>query len=832
MSARRLLMLAARALLRDWRGGELRVLAAALVIACAAVAAVGFFTDRMHLVMERQAGELLGADLVLQAPQPADDAVVAEATRRGLAVAHTVTLRSVAVAGDITAFTEAKAVGPGYPLRGELRISDAPYADARPTRAIPAPGTAWIDERLAGELGLALGGTLELGTARLRIAQILAYEPDRGGDLFSIAPRLMFNLADLPGTGLIQPGSRVEHRLLVAGEAAAVADYRSWLAAHTPVNARAQGVRDARPELRAALDRAERFLGLAAVVAAILAGVGIAIAARRFASRHWDAVAILRCLGATQRQVLLLFLFELLLLGALAGLAGAALGWLAQEGLARILGVLAGGELPAPSWRPLPAALATGFIALFGFAVPPLLQLRRVPPLRVLRRDLAPADAWSGGVYLAALAAIAALLLWQAGDAKLAGLVLAGCVGAAAALAAAAFAALQLVGRLRARVGMAWRFGLANLVRRGPASVVQAVAIGLGIMVLLVLGLVRQDLLAGWRASLPADAPNHFLINIQPQEVAGVRAFLHARALTDTTLYPMVRGRLTRIGEREVAPADYAEPRAQRLVEREFNLSVGTELPSDNRVTAGRWFTAADAGQPVVSVEQGLAETLGIRLGDRLRFVVAGQAVEARVVGLRSVEWDSFHVNFFVVFPPGVIDALPATWITSFHLPRLRQAVLAELVRAFPSVTVLDLDALMVKVREIIDRVVLAVEYVFLFTLAAGLAVLFAAIQATRDERRFEAAVVRTLGASRAVVRHGLLVEFAALGLLAGVLAACAAAAVGWGVAEFVFTFRYRPDVWLWLVGAAAGAGGVGLAGWLGTREVLAQPPLRTLREG
>lgn len=828
--AGRLLALALRQTWRDARGGELRVLVAALVIACAAVAAVGFFTDRIRLVLDRQAGELLAADLVIAGTQPPPDFLDAEAGRRGLAHARTLTFPSVVLNADASALAELKAVAPGYPLRGVLKIAPEPYATAADTRETPAPGTVWADERLLAELGAGVGSTLEVGAIRLTVARVLAYEPDRGGDLFSLAPRLMMALADLPATQLVQPGSRVTWRLLLAGPAGAVAGYRDWLGPRLAASMRVQDVREARPELRVALERAGRFLGLAAVAAVLVAGVGIAIAARRYALRHRDAVALMRCFGVTQGRVLALYSIELALLGLAGGLAGAGLGWLAQQGLAAILGELAGGTLPAASWRPLPAALATGLVAVLGYAAPPLAQLRKVPPLRVLRRELAPADAWTGAAYVSATLAAAALVLWQAGEPRLAAWVLAGTAATAVLLALGAWGLTRLLGRLRGRVGVAWRFGLANVSRRGGASIVQVVAIGLGLMVLLVLTLVRTDLLAGWRASLPPEAPNRFLINVQPGEVEALQAELRAAGLGAATLHPMVRGRLTQIGERPVSAADYPEPRAQRLVEREFNLSWAAQPQPDNRIVAGQWF--GPGARAEVSVEQGLAETLGIRLGDRLRFAVAGQNVEGTVTSLRSVEWDSFHVNFFVVFPPGALDGLPATWITSFHLPPGRQALIADLVRAHPSVTVLDIDALLSKVREIIERVVLGVEYVFLFTLAAGLAVLYAAIQATRDERRYEAALARTLGASRRVVLQGLVAEFAVLGLLAGVLAAAGASALGWGLAQQVFDFPYRPDPLLWLAGAAAGVFGVGLAGLAGTRAVLDQPPLATLRAG
>ncbi len=833
MSNTSLLLLAFRALRRDWRSGELRVLAAALVIAVASVAAVGFFTDRIQVAMERKSSELLGADLVIASPEPVQESFLQEARRGDLQAAATLSFRSVVLAGEDSALAEVKAVGPGYPLRGQLQVGDQPFAPAQFTQAIPKPGDVWLDERLLQVLKLAVGGRLELGTGSFVVEKVLAYEPDRGGDLFSIAPRLLMNLADVPATELVQPGSRVEYRLLLAGDAKRLENYRSWVQSRLNPVERLQGVRDARPELRAALERAQRFLGLAALVSVILAGVGIAIAARRFALRHWDSVAIMRCVGATQATVLRLFLLELLGLALLAGVSGVLLGYGAQEGLTRILADLAPvGELPSPSWRPLAPALLTGFITLLGFGLPPLLRLRNVPPLRVLRRDLGPSEQRAILLYGPAVAAVALLLLWQAGDTRLALYVFGGVVGTLLALGVAALGLVKSLTVLRGRVGVAWRFGLANISRRGTGSMVQVVALGLGIMVLLVLTLVRNDLLAGWQATLPANAPNHFLINIQPTEVGGVQQFLHDRGLAETRLFPMVRGRLMAIDGRPVNPENYANSRAQRLVEREFNLSWADDLQEDNRVVAGRWWQPGDHGKALVSVEQGLARELGINLHDTVQFRIAGQLIDAEVASLRTVEWDSFRVNFFVIFPPDVLNSYPATWITSFHLDKARKGLLTELVRSYPSVTVVDVDALMGKVREIMDRVVLAVEYVFLFTLLAGLVVLYAAIQATQDERLFESAILRTLGARKGVILQSLLAEFATLGLLAGLLAALGATVLGYVLAERVFGFHYSPDVLLWLLGGGAGLLGVGAAGLLGARSVLKQPPMQSLREG
>jgi len=828
-----LLKLALRGLRRDWQSGELRVLAAALLIAVASVAAVGFFTDRIRVAMESKASELLGADLVIAASEPIQDALIREAKDRGLQTVATLSFRSVVLAGEETALAEIKAVGPGYPLRGRVEISSQAFTLGQPTRAIPEPGTAWPDERLLQLLKLRSGDLLELGVSQFNAAQVLTYEPDRGGDLFSIAPRLLVNLADIPATELLQPGSRVKHRLLIAGDTETVAAYRNWVQDRLQPGEQLQSVRDARPELRDALNRAQRFLGLAALVSVILAGVGIAIAARRFAARHWDSVAIMRCVGATQATVLQLFLLEMLALGILAGLVGLLIGYAAQQGLSLILsGLLSGGELPSPSLWPALPALATGLITLLGFGLPPLVRLREVSPLRVLRRDVAPLKQRAIALYGPALVAVMSLLLWQAQDVRLALYVFAGVLGTLLMLGIASVVLVKALTLLRGRVGVAWRFGLANISRRGAGSSVQVVALGLGIMVLLVLSLVRNDLMASWQATLPDDAPNHFLINIQTEDVPGLQNFLRTHGLVDTPLFPMIRGRLMAIDERPVGPDDYSNPRAKRLVEREFNLSWAAQPQDDNRIVAGRWWQADEHGQAVASVERGLADTLGIELHDTVRFRIAGQELDAKVLSIRTVEWDSFRANFFVVFPPDVLDDYPATWITSFHLDKTQKPLLADLVRNYPSVTVIDVDAIMTKVREIMERVNLAVQYVFLFTLSAGIVVLYAAIQATQDERLFESAMLRTLGAGKTVILKSLLAEFAVLGLLAGLLAALAATGLGYVLAEHLFGFPYRVNGLVWVLGGAAGLFGVGLAGLLGARAVLERPPLQSLRDG
>jgi putative ABC transport system permease protein len=819
-----------RLLKREWRAGELRVLLAALVITVASITAVSLFTDRMERAMEMGANELLAADMLVRSTMPIDAALQDEARRRGLDTARMLSFRSVAVVGDRFQLAAVKAVDDSYPLRGTLRVADAPFAEDRPATGIPAPGEVWVDARLVGVLGIDVGDTLELGASRFRVTQIVSYEPDRGGDLFSIAPRLLMNLSDVAATALVQPGSRVRHRLLFAGPAPAIDAFRDWLSPRLKTQERIQGVRDARPELRTALARANQFLGLAALVSVLLAGIAIAVAARRHAERHLDGAALLRCMGASQATVMRVYTLEVLGLGLIGSTIGCVLGFGAQALIARVLGNMILAELPAASWLPLATGSATGLAVLAGFALPPILRLRKVSPARVLRRDLGPMPATTIGAYTVAVVLCVGLVAWHARDARLAAYVIGAGTAAVVVLCLLAYGLIRVLSRLRQRVGTAWRFGLANITRRARGSVMQMVAFGLGIMMLLLISLVRGDLLAEWRDQLPPDAPNYFLINVQPGEVTALKAMLAERGLSSAALYPMVRGRLMAINDKAVNPDDYDDSRAQRLAARDFNLSWAAEPGSDNRIVAGRWWSSAEHGDALLSVERGIGEALGFGLGDNLTFQIAGRSVTAKVQSVRTVDWDSFRVNFFVMAPPGLLDADPATYITSFHLPDAERGMLIELLHRFPSVTVIDVDALLSKVREIMDRADQGMRYVFLFTLLAGFTVLLAAIQSTLDERRHESAILRTLGADRSVVRRGLLAEFLTLGALAGALAAFAATLLSAWLAARVFHFPYTGNPWVWLTGVVGGSLGIGLAGLLGTRMVLRHPPMESLR--
>ena len=822
--------LAYRLLKREWRAGELRVLLAALVVTVASITAVGLFTDRMERAMETGANELLAADLLVTSSVPISAELQDEATGLGLATARILSFRSVTVAGDRFQLAAVKAVDEDYPLRGALRVADAPFAEDRESADIPERGSIWVDARLIAILGIQVGDELGLGASYFRVSRVLSYEPDRGGDLFSIAPRLLMNIADVPATKLVQRGSRVKHRLLFAGAPQSIASFREWLSERLQIQERIQGVRDARPELRSALARANQFLGLAALVSVLLAGIAIAVAARRHAERHLDGAALLRCMGASQATIMGIYSLEVLGLGIIGSAIGCLLGYAAQDLIVHVLGTMILAELPGASWLPLATGSATGLAVLSAFALPPILRLRKVSPARVLRRDLGAMPASTMGTYAIAVLLCVTLIAWHAKDARLAAYVIGAATGTVAALCALAYLLIRILNRLRQRVGTAWRFGLANITRRAGGSVTQMVAFGLGIMMLLLISLVRGDLLAEWQDQLPPEAPNYFLINVQPSEMTAVKTMLAERGLATAAFYPMVRGRLVAINDQPVRPDDYPDSRGQRLAARDFNLSWSAQPGSDNRIVGGRWWSPDEHGEPLLSVEVGIGKVLGFGIGDRLTFQLGAERLTAAVQSVRTVDWDSFRVNFFVVAPPGLLDDFPATYITSFHLPEDQRGMLLDLLQRHPSVTVIDVDALLTKVREIMERADQGMRYVFLFTLLAGFTVLLAAIQSTLDERRHESAILRTLGANRKAVRRGLLAEFLTLGALAGGLAAIAATLLSAWLAAEVFHFSYQGNPWVWLIGIVGGSLGVGFAGLLGTRMVLHHPPMESLR--
>lgn len=829
--ARTLLAQGARALGRDLRNPHFVVVVLALVVAVAAMTAVATFTDRIGRALTQQASHLLAGDLVLQSTRPLDEGWPARAAAQGLAGSAQLGMRSMVSRDGRLQMVELKAVDSAYPLRGELLIAPAAFADAAPAQGAPPAGTVWVEARLLSSLDLAVGDLLRVGSAELRVAGVLVLEPDRAGDLFSIAPRVMLNLADVPATRLVLPGSRVQYALALAGAPAAVAAFARDARAAAP----AQGFKvlepaEARPEVRSALEHAQQFLGLAALLATALSGLAILVAAHGFAREQVDAIAIWRTLGATRGAIGWRYTAEILLLGAGAASLGAALGSALEFGLAQALSGWLQGALPAASPWPALSGIVTGMLALAGFALPQLLALRDVSPARVLRREAGWRAPRPGVIVGSAVAAVALLAPWRAGDPEVTAVALAGLAGCLAALYVSGRGLLRGLQTLQQTGAGWWRTAFANLTRRPGLASLQICALGLSGMAIMLLALVRTDVVGSWAASLPPDAPDQFLINIAPGDVPALEDLLASHGIRHGGLHAMIRARLVAINARQVRPEDYPDPRARRFADREFNLSAATAMKADNRLVDGR-FWPRDATATEFSFEVEIAETLGIRLGDVITWRVADRELRGPVTSLRAVNWETMDVNFFVVAPPAAMADHPATYIASFKLPDGRFDILREIAQRFPSVTVIDVKALVRQVRSVMDKALAAIEFVFLFTLAAGLIVVFAAVQATHGERLHDATVLKTLGATRRRVLAITSLEFLTLGALAGIVGAVAASAAAWVLASQVLHLDTRFNPLLPVVGAIAGMGAVWLAGLRAVFATWRQPVAEVLRD-
>jgi putative ABC transport system permease protein len=776
-----------------------------------------------------RAAESLAADLRLASTRPFDGNYAALADQDGLVTARVTSMPSVVFAGEANTLAAIRAVTQGYPLRGRLKTSEHLLGEPSETIDIPGPGEAWASPRLMARLGVNTGAQLEVGGALLELTRVLDFRPDEGWSFVDLAPTLLINEADLEATQLIQPGSRVTYRMLIAGKRSAINDFKPTLEKQLAEGDRLSDIKDTNPQMRSSMERAGRFLNLSSLVSVLLAAVAVAMAARRYSHRHRDRIALMKCMGAAQSLIFRSSVLQLLMLAIAGSVIGALLGYLAQLGLAWLMQDMIGQNLPAPGLQPGILGLVTALSILAGFALPDLAQMGKTPPLRVLRQDIDPPPLRYGIGWLAGVAAVLALLLWIMKDTRLVLTIFAGTALTFLALGLTGWLLVKSLQGFRGAAGVAWRYGLANLARRGRESVVQVVAFGLGLMVLLLLSTVRTELMDTWRQSLPENAPNQFLINIQPHEVDAMATFLDNRKLEVPGFVPLVRARMTSINGKDVTQMTFEDPQGERWARRDSNLSWASTLQNDNRIVEGAFWNEGFSGREV-SVEVDFGQELGLSLGDELGFDIAGENVSARVTSFRTVEWDSFSPNFFMLFSPGVLEPYPATFITSMYVDESERGVVLELMRAFPSVTAIDLDAILSQVRDVMDKAALAVQAVFIFTLLAGLTVLWSAVQATRDERRYESALLRTFGASKRRVLSGVATEFIAIGLLAGLLAAAGANLGGYLLATRLFELEYHFSPVLWLAGPLLGMLFVGVSGMAATWRVITHAPVNVLR--
>jgi len=825
-----------RTLGRDLRSGELSLLIVAVTLAVAALTAVGFFADRLKGGLQRDARQLLGGDAVISSDNMPPAVFAEKARALGLDVVNTLGFptmgRAADASGGATKLVALKAVEPGYPLRGTLRVTDQPGLPDGPTRSIPAAGEVWVDAPLLEALAIKVGDPLLLGDASFRITKIIVNEPDRGAGFMNFAPRVMLNSADMPATGLIQPASRLTYRMAVAGEDKRVTAFVDWalLEAKKPEvrGVRVESLQGGRPEMGKTLDRAEKFLNLVALLAALLSAVAVALAARGFAANHLDDCAMLRVLGLSQRTIASSYAFEFTLIGLLASALGVGFGYAVHYVFVALLAGLVDASLPAASLWPVGFGMGMGLTLLLAFGLPPVLQLAQVPPLRVIRRDLGNLRPASLAVLALGVIGFATLLLAASSDLTLGLIAVGGFAGATLVFAALSWLAVKAL-RLSVNESTAprWLVLATRQISARPAyTVVQVSALAVGLLALVLLVLLRTDLISSWRQATPADAPNRFVINVMPEQGDAFASALRAAGVNQFDWFPMIRGRLIAINGKTVTPDDYADDRAKRLVDREFNLSHSAQQPQQNDLVAGRWISEE---QGAISVEEGIAKTLNVTLGDTLVFDVGGMQTESKITSLRKVDWGSMRANFFVMYPVSQMPNVPSTYMSAFKAPETPGFDNA-LVRSFPNITNVNMTATIGQIQRVLDQVIRAVEFLFAFTLAAGLVVLFAAVTATREERAREFAIMRAVGAKSSLLRQVQRAELMGVGLLAGFLASIVATAVGWALAKYVFEFAWSVSLWVPLFGALSGAVLALAAGWWGLRDVLRRPVVETLR--
>lgn len=821
--------LALRLLWRDSRSGELTILVMALIIAVTSSTAISLFSDRLQRTMTEQSADFLAADLVITSPeiQPTNWSAKAQALK--LKAAQTTEFASVLIENDEMLLASIKAVSATYPLRGYLKTTDSDYLQEHTVHQGPAAGSAWVEKRVLSALKLKLGDTLTVGEKKLIVSHILTYETDKQGDFYSFSPRVMINAADLQATGIIQPGSHVHYFFQYSGDATTLLEFNRWLKPQLNPSQRILDIHEDRPQLGSALTRAERYLGLSSIIVILISGVAIAMATRRYTERHFNATAILRCLGMKQQEILWLYSCQFIVLGLLASGIGCLFGWMAQRGLFYLLR----GLLPQQVTNPSVFAVFFGFIIgmamLLAFALPPLLRLKQVSPLRVLRRELEPLPTSVGLVYGLAFGIIALLLARYTHDIKMTATLLGIGLLMLVVLGLLVYGLLRSAAKLLPYLNLTWRFGLQGLIRNTQASVSQILAFSITLVAMVLSFTVRTDLVDNWQKQLPNNAPNHFALNIFPEQQTAFQQDMHQNGINHSQFYPVVKGRLVEINNTPVQKVVSKDSQGDNATHRELSLTWSKNLPEENKISTGQWWQTEQAG--LVSVEQKLADSLKIKLHDQLTFTIGSQHIKATVANIRTLDWDTMKPNFYMVFSPGTLDSYPSTFITSFYLPETHKSVLNTLIKKYPSTTVLEVDLILKQIKTILTQLTQAINYLLYFSLLAGFTVLFAAVYATLDHRIQEGAILRTLGAKRAFLIKIQLIEFGLLGFIAGLLTVIISEAIIYSLYTKVMHIDYNPNFYVWLLVPVIGSACVGLAGYSGIRQVVNKSPARILRE-
>lgn len=817
-----------RGIRQDLRSKELKWLLVALIISVSALTSVSFLADRMHRAFEFDARQLLASDLLIAADQPLPVQLIEEAQSRQLRIAQTVVFPSMATAGEHSKLASLKAVSPEYPLRGSLQVEQV---NSQAPTLSPVSGTVFVEPALLTNLHTKVGDSLRLGDRQFLISGVLTRELDRGAAFMNFAPRVMMSLDDLKSTGLISLGSRVTYRLLLAGSDNQIAAYQQWANRYIETQnfrgLRIETLENAQPTMRKTLEKAEQFLSLIALLTAMIAAVAIGLSARRYMVGQADACAALKCFGATRATILKKQIKTLLTLGVVAAIVGSTLGYLVQEVLTGLLGNLLLGNLPSISIGPILWSILFTWVLLFGFAGPPLLGLANVSPMRLIRKEFELATLATAWVALLAITTCAFLIWVAARDWKLALWVGLSFAGAIVIFSAAARGVLWLLSKINPQ-NFALRFTITAMGRRAGFAVMQITALGIAMMAILMILLLRQDLLNAWQGNIPVDAPNRFMINIQGDQKVGITQTLEAGGVSKPDFSPMVRGRLVELNGRDISSADYSEENAKRLIDREFNLSYTEQLPLGNRIVSGKWISG---DSPQVSIETGIAKTLKLKLGDQMTFEVAGEKISAPITSLRKLDWGSMRVNFFVIMPPSQLSALPQSWITSYYQNPNKETLDFQLSQAYPNLTLVDVSASLKQIQDVLNKLSAALGLLFAFTIVAAILVLIAAIAATQDERYRNAALLKAMGASRAVLTQIARIELLVIGFTAGLLAGIASGLAAWALGRFVMEIEFNAFAQAILMGVAFGVMASMAAGYRFQNRIQGATAIECLRE-
>ena len=867
--------IALRLLWRDWNGGEIRLLFFALVMAVTSVTGIALFTDRLEKALILESASMLAADRVLGSGRPLPEEILYEAESRGFRTAQTLSFTSMAFSDSGNMLVSAKAVSDTYPLRGEVIITDAAFTRGTPIFSGPAPGEVWLENRALPALGIEVGDSVYVGEAELRVGKIIIAEPDRsgGGMIDNAGPRLMLHMDDVAQTNVVQLGSRVSYRYLFADDAiVALDDFEQWLDTEFNGEYRLRDVRDESQEVSDALNRAESFLLLGSLFAVLLAGVAIALTAKRYSERHYDYVAILKTFGCTSSQITFIYLIIQITLAGVAIIVGSVLGWLVHVGILQLLQSVITVALPAAGYQPYVIGASTAFICLLSFAIPPLLALRETPPLRVLRKDISQQKIGDSVPYFFGIGGAIFLVYWYSQDLILTSVLVGAIAGIAAVLSVVSYLLLRSTGSVGMKAGSAWKLAMTAARRRRKQNVLQVMVFSITIMSLLILTLLRTDLIDDWQAQLPENTPNHFMMNVSQNQVEGIENFFAENGITGNAFYPLISARVntvngsipdpkTDMGEEEggstltegagETDSRYGEIReslegqagaeqAGSKVEPDDGQQVGgrlsrrqvtwsSELPVDNRITAGQWW-GEDSQPGYVSIEEEYAGWLDLELGDTIEFEINQQTISAKVSSFRSVRWDNMQPNFFIIFTPGTIDHLGATFISTALMEKDQKILLNDLIRLFPTVVVIEIDALIEQIQNIIAQVTSAIELISVLVLLCGALVLLSCVNATLDERFHENAILRTLGAGKKLILSSLLIEFALIGFIAGVVATLGAEASLYYLQEEIFEQEFGFHYWVWVAGPVLGMVIIAGLGVNSTRQVVTISPLNVLR--